>query len=146
MQEAIANFTINRSIDVVFDFLTDLERMGWCIAGVKEVRVLDKIHSEWKVEVRAGIISQSVRLEVTLSDVRSQNHIAFAGKGRNVDLSGTLELSPLNGQTMVSFRAIIIAKGPLGPLIDLVMGHTAANLTKQSVEKIKSAVEGASPT
>lgn len=141
MQEAAAEFRVSRPVESVFDFLSNIEKIGWCIDGVKEVIVEDSRHSSWKVEVRAGFISQSVRLSVELTEVTRPTRLAFVGSGTNVDLSGTLTLRPIGPGTEVSFRAVINAKGPIGPLIDLVMGHTAEKLTKNTVEKIRSTIE-----
>jgi len=141
LQQAVAEFDVARPIDAVFDFLSNIEKIGWCIDGVKEVKVVDKLHSNWKIEVRAGFISQSVRLAVVFKELQRPTRLVFAGDGTNVDLTGTLTLLSLGDRTRVSFKALINAKGPLGPLIDLVMGHTAENLTKQTVERIKKAIE-----
>lgn len=146
MQEAVASFRVNRPIDAVFDFLSDINKIGWCIDGVKEVKVEDSTHSQWKVEVRAGFISQSVKLAVVLTKVERPTRLEFTGSSTQVDLTGTLTLSSDAEGTQVSFKAIINAKGPIGPLIDLVMGHTAEKLTNNTVEKIRSSLEAPSAT
>jgi len=125
----------------VFDFVSDIGKIGWCIDGVKEVKVQDDKHSQWKIEVRAGFISQSVKLAVVLTEVTRPTRMLFSGTGTQVDMTGTLTLQPDNEGTQVSFRAVINAKGPIGPLIDLVMGHTAEKLTNNTVEKIRQTLE-----
>jgi len=147
MQEARAVFQVDTPVRRVFEFLSNLERIGKCIAGVKEVTLIGPQSSRWKIEVRAGVIAQVVTLDVQILEIKAPNRIQFVGKGRNVDLVGALDIREIGANsTEVSFNATVYSKGSLAPIIEIVMGHTAENLTRQSVERIKLALVDNSST
>ena len=141
MQEACQTFRIKAPTKDVFDFLQDIEKAGRCIAGVKEIKVVSPTDSEWKTTITAGIISRTMDLKVHFDQIKPEL-ISFTGEGRNIKFTGSLGLKPISvNETEAVFKVVINASGPLAQLIDLMMGHIAERLAKESVENIKKVLE-----
>lgn len=142
MPETEIRFTLPASQEDVYALISDLPAIGRCLAGVKAVRVLTDEDSEWKVEVRAGVVAQTVTLRARITERKPPQALAFAATGMNLELTGRAELAPLGpGQTEVHVRAAVEPRGPLAPLIDLIMKRTQERLIAESVENLKRDLE-----
>ncbi|MFQ5762090.1 MAG: CoxG family protein [Candidatus Bathyarchaeia archaeon] len=142
MQESSRTFRIAAPIEKVFNFVKDVEQVGWCIAGVKEVKAISPTQSEWKVTVTAGIISQTITFKVVLNELKETSFMSFSGEGRNLKFSGSLELTAAGPtETDATFKAVVEATGAFARLIDLIMGNTADKLAEETVQKIKARLE-----
>lgn len=142
MPETEIRFTLPTSQEEVYNLISDLPAIGRCLAGVKAVRVLTDEESEWKVEVRAGVVAQTVTLRARITERKPPQALAFAATGMNIELSGRAELTPEGpGQTEVHVRARIEPRGPLAPLIELIMRRTQERLIAESVENLQQDLE-----
>jgi len=141
MQEASEIFQIKSDLMTVSEMMHDVQRLGSCIPGVKEVTVLSPEDSQWKMTIVAGIISQTLNFRVHFSNI-AVDSISFAGEGSNLNFAGSLQLQAVEAKvTEAAFNLKIDAHGPIGRLVDLYMGHIAERLSKESVENIKSKLE-----
>lgn len=142
MEETEIRFTLPAPQAEVYALISDLPAIGRCLAGVKAVRVVTEEESEWKVEVRAGVVAQVVTLHARINERKPPQALAFTAKGMNIELSGRAELTPLGPhQTDVWVRAAVEPQGALAPLIDLVMKRTQQRLIAESVENIRRYLE-----
>lgn len=142
MPETEIRFTLPASQEDVYALISDLPAIGRCLAGVKAVRMLTDEDSEWKVEVRAGVVAQTVTLRARITERKPPQALAFAATGMNLELSGRAELAPAgSGETEVHVRAAVEPRGPLAPLIDLIMKRTQERLIAESVENLKRDLE-----
>lgn len=141
-QRTEITFTLPASQAEAYTLISDLGAIGRCLAGVKSVTVLSDEDSEWRVEVRAGVVAQTVTLRARMLDRRPPESLAFSARGMNIELEGQATLRTSGPrETEVQVVATVQPRGPLAPLIDLVMRRTQQRLVDESVQNIKRYLE-----
>lgn len=140
-------FEVLSPIDAVFEALTDVERIGYCIAGVKKVAVTDGNESNWLVEVRAGTILRTLELHGRMIESRRPDLIVFDAIGQDVELKGSVSLRELEpSQTSCAVQIEAIVTGAFAPLADLMAQGPQRQLIQQTIGNIRSLLDGAEPT
>ena len=77
-------FSVDRPIAVVFDSIGNVGEIGYVVAGVEDVKVVSEEESIWRVQVKAGILAQTLTLHGTILSRRRPNYLEFRAIGRNV--------------------------------------------------------------
>ena len=135
-------FIIDASIIKVFDFFEDIDKVGRCISGVKDVREISPTDSEWRLEIRAGLFSQKMRLRAKVLRKNRPTSTSFKAEGQNIDISGIVSLTEKGDEkTAVIFNADIRPKGPLASLINLVTGSKQEQMINESVMNIQKEMQ-----
>src|SRR5262245_19310712 len=111
-------FEISTGIDRVYSELNDVGRIGYCVAGVKQVDVVDDTHSKWRIEQRIGFMARTFNLEAEITERRPPSHIGFRANGQDVEINGHVQLESLEPDR-TSCEVLIDANvtGPLAPLV-----------------------------
>ena len=140
--EITASFDVDRQISEVFEKLNDLEKVGMCISGVKEVKAIGDVESTWKVEIKVGIFSLKTNLTARITERVPPTRMAFSATGMNIDLLAFITLVPEGPKTTVNSLLEIHPSGPLGPAIDLVGQSTQKRLVEETIANLKKYLNG----
>jgi carbon monoxide dehydrogenase subunit G len=136
-------FEVEAPIERLYDDLNDVGSMGYCIAGVKEVEVLDADHSRWKIEQRFGAIARTFNLQATVRDRQPPHLIEFDASDHDVQLTGTVRLERLAAmQTRCEIAIDVNAVGPLVPLLEIFAKGPQRQLIRQTIANIRARLEG----
>lgn len=140
-------FEVLSRIEPVFDALTDVERIGYCIAGVKAVTVTGATESDWVIEVRAGTVQRTLELRGRVIESRRPDSIVFAATGQDVELKGSVNLTESGvGTTLCTVQIEAIVTGAFAPLVDLMAQGPQRQLIQQTIGNIRSLLDGATST
>ncbi len=142
------NFTINASVQEVWDFLIDIERMSVCLPGVESVEQSDEQTYTGAVTVKVGPIATSFQGKVVLTVVESPKTLKAKLQGRDRKTASmvtgefTSELSTQDGgSTEVAYKFDIAIRGRLGQFGQAVILDTSKQLTDEFVKCVQARVE-----
>ena len=93
-------FTVNASLQTVWDFAKDPEKMAPCIPGCKEIAAVDTTHYKARVVVKVGPISAKFNLDLEIVDETPPLEIISKTRGEE----GT-RASMLTADNIVRLRA-----------------------------------------
>jgi len=136
------SFDIAVPIDRMYKEINDIGEIGYCIAGVKKVEVVNDTESRWTIEARAGFMSRTFKLDGRITERRDPTHFAFAGTGQDVDVNGFLALTP-RGMEVTNCRAVIEAQvtGPFATIVDLMAKGPQQQLIRQTIANVRTRLE-----
>lgn len=136
-------FEVPLPIGLVFKAINDVGEIGYCVAGVKQVDVLNDSESDWKIEVRAGFLAQTIKVRGRITERQFPTRLAFTGEGLNVSLSGDIGLECLDPeQTRCRIAIRSEAAGPLAPLVNLVAKTAQQRLVAESILNFRKKLAG----
>jgi carbon monoxide dehydrogenase subunit G len=120
----------------------DVGEIGYCIAGVKEVKVINADESRWKIEARAGFMARTFTLNGKITERRSPELMAFSGQGQDIEISGHVQLSAVStSRTRCETLVEVIVTGPFAALVDLMAKGPQQALIKQTIENLRTRLE-----
>ncbi len=138
MLEVVEEFNVASPIDAVYSAICNVGEIGYALAGVKSVEVLNDDESLWKIEVRAGIMARTLTLNGRIVEREPPNRIAFAAVGPNLSLAGSLSLTRVDaGMTHCMAQARSEVTGRLAPLINLVAKTTQKQLIAETIANFR---------
>ena len=141
MPEGTVAFEVRAPVDRVWSFLSDMQKVGSCVPGVQGVEVIDDRHSRWDLKVKIGPLSQQfVVMTETLEQVPLSRG-RFRGQADNMEMLGTIELSPAENATKVTYTMSVQAKGPLARIMDNFMRSKVKAQTEEFAANVKKALE-----
>jgi carbon monoxide dehydrogenase subunit G len=131
-------FEVAAPIERLFGVLNDVDAIGQCIAGVKDVVAVSDTESRWKIEARAGFMARTFDIAGTITERRPPSYLAFSGAGQEVSISGYVELEPLE-PLLTRCSAVVEAQtsGALAPLVDLMARGPQQALIEQTVSNLR---------
>ena len=92
MTKTTRSISVSKPKSAVWNFLNDVTRVGGCLPGCQDVRILDDTRSIWKVKVTTGILSRIFETYVTKVIEQQLERISFQIKTTNGDIEGKLDL------------------------------------------------------
>jgi carbon monoxide dehydrogenase subunit G len=115
------------------EFLNDLERVGKCLPGRQEVKILGENKSYWKVKVTVGIVSRIIETEATKTVDSARNRICFKIRSKNGDLDGDLKaaVTPVEDKTKIELNFDIKATGSFSWVINQIVGRQSDKMAEQ---------------
>jgi len=132
------NFDVALPIEDVYRAISNIGEFGYVLAGVKEVQMLDADHSVWKVEVRAGMVAQTLTLYGRVVERQPPRLLSFAADGKNVVMSGQIELATAaSAQTICRVAVNAEVTGRLAPIIDLISRTLQKQMIAQTIENFR---------
>lgn len=138
MQTLEIDFDVAMPIDDVYRAVSNIGEFGYVLAGVKDVTMLDEDRSEWKVEVRAGMIAQTLTLQGRVVERQPPRLLAFVSEGRNVNVRGRIELdSAAPASTICRVAVEAEVTGKLAPIVDLISRSTQKQMIAQTIENFR---------
>ncbi len=139
-QDSVA-FEVKAPPEQVWAFLSDMRKIGGCVPGVESVEILDETHARWNLKVKIGPLSQTfVVITETLEQVPLSRG-RFRGTAENMEIEGTVELSPQGNTTRVQYTMSVHAKGPLARIMDNFMKSRLKGQTEEFAANVRKALE-----
>ncbi len=140
------NFELDTSMENIFDFVMDFDRLAPCIPGLKK---LDKISDkEFTVLVRAGIafIKEDFNIKFTVVEATRPNHATLKGNGTGksgtVDLTAIMDLSESGGKSTMKWSASAVVGGKIGSMGQRLITGQAEKIINQMFAGIKEQLSG----
>jgi carbon monoxide dehydrogenase subunit G len=131
-------FEVGAPIERLYGVLNDVDEIGQCIAGVKEVVAVSDTESRWKIEARAGFMARTFDISGTITERRPPSYLAFKGAGQDVTISGFVELESIESR-VTRCSAVVEAEtsGALAPLVDLMARGPQQALIEQTISNLR---------
>ena len=135
-------FDVEAETTHVYRSICDVGEIGYVIAGVQQVDVIDQDRSTWKVQVKAGMIAQTLTLNGLIVTRNPPSGLTFRAEGRNVALSGLVELTAA-GPALTRCRVAVESQvtGKLASLVNLVVRTTQRQLINQTIANFRRKLE-----
>lgn len=136
-------FEVKRSVEEVYDFLTDPNRFGPLLPDFENLTVHDASHFNIRVKVGISYIKGTADMNLKLVESERPQHAMYKGEGKaaggNVSISAGFTLTPRNGGTKVSWQGEAQVFGRLTS----VAGGLLEPLGKKNVQKLIDALQAA---
>lgn len=142
MPEGSIKFVVNAPREKVWAFLSDLEKVGSCIPGVRSVHVLDDRRADWDLAVKVGPLSQDVRVTTETLESLGPSRARFRGVSDEIEMMGTIQLEAKGKRTGVTYTMDVRAKGPLALVVDTFIQSKLNGQTAEFAANVKRALEG----
>ena len=142
MPEGTVAFDVNAPVARVWAFLSDMRKVGNCVPGVQSVEILDEKRARWNLRVKIGPLSQDVEVLTETLEQVPLNHGKFRGQADNMEITGTIDLTPEGNATKVTYTMALQAKGPLARIMDNFMRSRLKSQTEEFAANVKKALEG----
>jgi carbon monoxide dehydrogenase subunit G len=135
-------FEIATDIDRMYRELNDVGHIGYCVAGVKQVDVVDHTHSRWRIEQRIGFMARTFNLDAQIVERRAPTFIGFKANGQDVEINGHVQLDE-RGSERTGCEILIDAAvtGPLAPLVDLMAKGPQQQLIQETINNLRRRLE-----
>lgn len=138
----IVNKTIvlSKPIEVTWQFLNDFERVGRCLPGCQEVRVLSEVKSYWKIKISVGIVSRVLETEVIKASDGEKKEIWFHIRTKSGDFEGDLKIAlfSVESATRLDLNFDVKAVGAFSWIINQMIGKQSDKMATQFVDCVNS--------
>ena len=133
---------IPASLDAVWAFVTNPEKVGRCFPDVVDVTVQDATHFESTVKVGVGPVRGKLKMKVELVPADSKRRIDMkitgGGFGSTVDLmSGADLVDGGDGTTLLKWSGQAEARGPIAAVGGRVLDAQAQKLIAQAFGNVR---------
>jgi uncharacterized protein len=133
---------IPTSLDTVWAFVNDPEKVGRCFPDVVDVTVQDPTHLEATVNVGVGPVRGKFKLKVELVPDVSRHHLDMkmsgGGFGSTVDLTAGADLvDPGDGTTLLKWSGQAEARGPIAAVGGRVLDSQTKKLIEQAFGNVR---------
>lgn len=142
MPKAEKTFMVARPIDTVWDFLSDLVKVGSCLPGCESVKVLNDTESEWTIKVKLGPVTKTIQARAQTTENTPPHRAAFIADAQELHMEGSLDLRSVSpGETEVVYRSIAKAKGPLEKLLEQIVASRLDGDAEAFVNNVRTKIE-----
>jgi carbon monoxide dehydrogenase subunit G len=133
---------IHASVDTVWSFVTDPEKVGRCFPDVVDVTVQDPTHLEAVVKVGVGPVRGKFKMKVELVPDPSRHHLDMkmsgGGFGSAVDLNASAAVVDAgDGTTLLSWSGQAEARGPIAAVGGRVLDSEARKLIAKAFGNVR---------
>jgi hypothetical protein len=133
---------IPASLDTVWNFVTDPEKVGHCFPDVVSVAVQDPTHLDAVVKVGVGPVRGTFKVKVELLPDVSRRHIDMkmsgGGFGSTVDLTAAADLVDAGDPTtLLKWTGQAEARGPIAAVGGRVLDAQALKLIAQAFGNVR---------
>jgi carbon monoxide dehydrogenase subunit G len=130
------------SVDKVWAFVTDPEKVGRCFPEVVDVKVQDATHLESVVKVGVGPVRGNFKVKVELLPDPVKHHIEMkmsaGGFGSTVDLTASADVVDAGeGATLLKWSGEAEARGPIAAVGGRVLDAQAKKLIEQAFGNVR---------
>lgn len=135
-------FDVVCPIGRMYSEINNIGEIGYCIAGVKEIRAISDDESEWKVEARAGVMARTFRIRGLITERRPPEGISFTGHAPEVQVAGSVRLSAVDETTTrcaVSIEFEVI--GAFKSLVDQMARGPQQRMIRETIANLRDRLE-----
>lgn len=138
--------TIAATIDTVWAYLLDVNKVAACAPGFQNLEELELEHWKAVISVGVGPVKTKFTVDVTRPEMRESDMMVVKGHGKApgsaVELTGRMNLSPVDGeQTLMDWSAHVMISGTIASVGARLINGTAEKLTAQFFDCLKSKLE-----
>jgi carbon monoxide dehydrogenase subunit G len=138
--------TIDASIEKVWTFLLDVNKVAACAPGFQSLEELGDEHWKAIVSVGVGAVKAKFTLDVTRPEMHEPEQMVVKGRGKApgsaVELSGDMHLTALEGnQTQMEWKAMVNISGTIASVGARLLQGTAEKLTGQFFNCLKTKLQ-----
>jgi carbon monoxide dehydrogenase subunit G len=133
---------IPASVETVWAFVTDPEKVGRCFPDVVDVTVQDPTHLEATVNVGVGPVRGKFKLKVELVPDAATHHLDMkmsgGGFGSTVDLTAGADLVDAgNATTLLKWSGQAEARGPIAAVGGRVLDSQTRKIIEQAFGNVR---------
>jgi carbon monoxide dehydrogenase subunit G len=133
---------IPASVETVWAFVTDPEKVGRCFPDVVDVTVQDPTHLEAVVRVGVGPVRGKFKVKVEIVPDPSSHHIELkmsgGGFGSAVDLTASADaVAAGDGTTVLKWSGQAIPRGPIAAVGGRVLDSEARKVIERAFGNIR---------
>jgi uncharacterized protein len=132
---------IPASLDIVWAFVTDPERVGRCFPELVDLAVQDSAHFVATVKVGVGPVRGKFKVKVELLPDPSRHHLDMkmsgGGFGSAVDLTAAADLDAGDGTTVLKWSGQAEARGPIAAVGGRVLDAQAKKLIEEAFGNVR---------
>lgn len=137
-------FEIAAPAEVVFNRMNNVGDVGYCIAGVKRVEVIDDRESNWKIEQRIGFMARTFDLHAKIEELEPPKRISFSASGQDVEVHGQIAFALIEPRlTRCDLEMEIEVVGALAPLVEIFAKGPQQALIRETVANLRAKLDGA---
>ena len=130
------------TIDTVWAFVTDPEKVGRCFPDVVDVTVQDPTHLEAVVKVGVGPVRGKFKVKVEMIPDSSRHHLDMnmsgGGFGSSVDLTAGADLvDGGDGTTLLKWSGQAVPRGPIAAVGGRVLDSEAKKLIEKAFGNVR---------
>ena len=134
--------TIPASVDTVWAFVTDPEKVGRCFPDVVEVTVHDPTHMEAIVKVGVGPVRGKFKVKAELLPDPSRHHLYMkmsgGGFGSAVDLTASADLVDAgDANTQLKWSGTAVPRGPIAAVGGRVLDAEAKKMIAKAFANVR---------
>ena len=131
---------------VVWDFITDPQKVGGCVPGLKSMQVIDADHFDAEVKVGIGILkgTMKVKYEVTSKDPPSKITMKMdgSGLGSKALINAVVELKEVPQGTPLDWTADVTVSGTIASLGARYLNDVAYKTVSEMFSCIREKLAG----
>src|SRR5438093_10915393 len=110
--------------------------------GVHSIEILDETRASWSLKVKISPLSQDIEVLTETLEQVPLKHGKFRGQAENMDITGTIDLTPDGKSTKITYTMAVQAKGPLARIMDTFMRTRMKAQTEEFATNLKKSIEG----
>jgi len=138
--------TISVSIDKVWAYLLDVNKVAACAPGFQSLEVLGEEHWKAIVGVGVGAVKAKFTLDGTRPEMQKPERMVVKGRGKApgsaVDMSGDMQLTALaDNQTRMDWKASVVVSGTIASVGARLLQGLAEKLTGQFFDCLKTTLQ-----
>ena len=146
-------FLVPTSIETVWDFIADPNRVASCLPSVQSVTVLDDRHYEAVVKQNVGFISATFKLQTEVLEKQAPFCMVLSNKGKTIaGANGTLKSTDTirlkaaaNGSTEVQVASELTLGGQLAVLGAKLIEAKSKELFAEATANLKAKLGVSAP-
>jgi carbon monoxide dehydrogenase subunit G len=127
--------------DVVWAFVTDPNKVGYCLPEVGQVDVKDATHFDATVRVAVGPVRGNFKLKCELLADPVKRHVDIkvsgGGFGSTVDLTAGADVVGADQSTSLNWRGVAEVRGPVAAVGGRVLDAQAQKLITQTFSQVR---------
>lgn len=141
-------FVVNRSIEEVFDFLTDPNRFAPILPYFQSLTIADERNFEVRVKVGISHIRGVADVKLNLAELDRPRHVQYLGRGSlaggSVNFTAGFDLEPDASGTHVAWKGEVQVFGVLTSVAGGLLQPLAQKNAQKAIDGLQAALEPSS--
>lgn len=141
------SFVVRASLEKVWAFLLDIERMGRCVPGVEAIERVDDKTFRGKLKVRVGPVAAAFTGTAVLTEIEPPRRIVASLEGDDRSIASFVKatfastLTPIEGGIEVAYQMEVNLRGRLAQFGTAVISATAKKMTAEFAKNVAAQLE-----